>query len=150
MLCVQAVARQARRAGLSVTVVLAACEQRPVTSPSAERPLDAARDIGPVTARAIALALAEVPIRQQVLRDLRNSPYSEHKVVLQDYVQSPSGRLLLAAIERAGINSDSLGQALKNAEPIQFYVPVTAHRVSWRGTADVLVVPNLTSVARQV
>src|SRR6266487_2699713 len=114
MLRVQTVAQAVRWFALTVALVLAACEQKPATAPSAAGPEVSAQELGSMTARAIALAMAEPPIRQQILRDLRNSPYSEHKVVLQDYVQSPSGRLLLAAIERAGINSDSLGQELKN------------------------------------
>jgi hypothetical protein len=150
MLRVQAVAQTTRRLGVTVALVLAGCEQKPATAPSTAGPDVPAHEIGSMTARAIALAMAEAPIRQQILSDLRDSPISEHKVLLQDYLSSPKGKLLLAAIERAGINSDSLGQALKNAGPIQFYVPVTAHRVSWRGTADVLVVPNLTSDESQL
>jgi hypothetical protein len=128
-----------------LAMALTACDRDTTTAPGAVDPHSAAATIGPLAARAIALAMAETPIRMQVLMDLRDSPYSEHKVVLQNYLRTPGGLQLLAAIDRAGIGADALAKDLQQAPQIQFYVPGTAQRASWRATPDILVVPNLTS-----
>src|SRR5206468_1459249 len=104
-----------------------ACEQTPSSAPLPPDLQTHVQEIGPRAARAIALAMAEAPVRVQLLADFRDSPFSEHKVVLQDYLRSPSGTKLLGAMERAGIDSKSLSTALQGTGPIQFYVPVTSH-----------------------
>jgi len=147
---VQSLAHPASWSGLFLALALTGCEQSTTTAPPAPPPHGSSQEIGVAVARAIALAMAETPIRQQVLNDLRESPYSEHKVILQDYLRSPGGTRLLEAIERAGIDSDSLSSSLQDTPPIQFYVPVTAQRTSWRGTPDILVVPNLVQAAPDV
>lgn len=132
---------KARWSTLVAALVLMGCDHNTSTAPvarGAQTP-----QIGALAARAIAVALAEVPVRQRLLIDLRDSPYSEHKVVLQDYLRSTGGLELLSAMRQAGINVDSLTTALSEVAPIQFYLPSTAQRASWRGTPDILVVPDL-------
>src|SRR5205809_555405 len=124
-------------------IISTACDRNTTTALEPVEP-SAAPTIGPLAARAIALAMAQTPIRAQVLIDLRDSPYSEHKVVLQDYLRTSGGQRLLGAMDRAGIDTASLHRTLQDTPRIQFYVPVAAQRASWRGTPDVLVVPNLT------
>ena len=121
----------------------ARCSEAP--SNPAAKPSPEASEVGTLAARAIASALAEPAIRQQILGDLRDSPFSEHKVVLQDYFGTPGGVRVLDAIDRAGIDADKLRRALADVHRIQFYVPSTAQRSTWKGTDDVLVLANLTS-----
>ena len=129
-----------RWSALAVVLVLAGCDNSaPPVAPAAPD----TRGLGALAARAIALAMAEAPVRRSILNDLRDSPFSEHKIVLQDYLTTASGKELLAAMERAGIDAEVIRTGLQSAPRIQFYAPVTAQRVAWRGTPDILVVPNL-------
>ena len=139
-----AVTRVARVSSLVIlAVAFAACRDGTTTAP-APAVSDISPQVGALAAHAIAAAMAETQIRTRVLIDMRNSPYSEHKLVLQDYLRSGGGRELLAAMGRAGIDADGLAATLDRTPPIQFYVPIASQRASWRGTPDVLVVPNLT------
>jgi len=133
---------------LTLALTLTACDRSTTTDPKVEQP--AASAVGTQAARAIALAMADTQVRIEVLIDLRNSPYSEHKVILQDYLRTSGGRKVLAAIERAGIDSDSLDLTLRDAPPIQFYVPINSQRSSWRGSPDILVASLLGQEAPDV
>ena len=128
----------------AVVLVLTASCSDPTTRPIANPPTPDVSEVGTLAARALAGALAEPEIRQQILGDMRDSPFSEHKLVLQDYFATPGGARVLAAIERAGIDADKLRSSLQDAHRIQFYLPSTAQRSAWRGTPDVMVAPNLT------
>jgi uncharacterized protein YjdB len=129
----------------AAVVLTARCSDAP-SNPAATPPPKSpdASVVGPLAARAIALAMAEPAIRQQILGDMRDSPFSEHKLVLQDYFATPAGARVLDAIQQTGIDADDLRNKLKASRPIQFYVPSTDQRSSWRGSADVIVVANLT------
>lgn len=132
-------------AAMGAVAIFAACSE-PSTKPSASPPPGPGPDasaVGTLAARAIAIALVEPEIRQQILGDMRDSPFSEHKLVLQDYFRTPGGERVLDAIQRAGIDAGKLRSALQGAARIQFYVPNTAQRSSWQGTADVLVAASL-------
>ena len=137
-------ARGALMPVILLMLTLLSCSRETATAPGAPKTADDAAEVGPLAARAIALAMAEPQIRQQILGDMRDSPFSEHKLVLQDYFATTAGARVLDAIQRAGIDSDKLRSAVQDARRIQFYVPSTDQRSSWQGTADVLVVANLT------
>jgi len=137
-------ARGALMPVILLMLTLLSCNRETATAPGAPKTDPDASQVGPLAARAIALAMAEPQIRQQILGDMRDSPFSEHKLVLQDYFGTPGGARVLDAIQRAGIDSDKLRSALQDARRIQFYVPSTNQRSAWRGTADVMVAPHLT------
>jgi hypothetical protein len=137
----QRLRRFTRWSALALALALTACDRSTTTAPAVEK-ADASV-IGPQAARGIALAMADTQMRMQILTDLRNSPFSEHKVILQDYLRTGGGRHVLAAIERAGMNSADLDRLLRDAPPIQFYVPISEQRWSWRGTPDIIVVADL-------
>jgi hypothetical protein len=125
------------------TVLIGACSDGAVTSsenlPTAAQYMRSGSP-GSAVALSFANALAQ-PAARQILRDaLRASPYTEHKVVLQDFVQTPSGQeLLRIAAERTGLSLDELLGQVALLPRLDLYVPWVAHRKSWRGTPDVLV-----------
>ena len=84
-------------------IISSACDRNTTTALEPVEP-SAAPTIGPLAARAIALAMAQTPIRAQVLIDLRDSPYSEHKVVLQDYLRTSGGQRRSSAPHRQSSN----------------------------------------------
>lgn len=94
--------------------------------------------------RLIAVSLNSEAARQQLKRDLRAAPFREHKVELSTYLRSRSGGALLTRMAAAN-NSDEAAvfATLAAIRPLEFYMPVPAHRETWTGKADVLVVSQL-------
>lgn len=102
-----------------------------------------AREANIVT-RAIALALGDRAIRELVRDDMRASLWTEHKLVLQDYVQTPQGRRLIeVAASRAALDVAVLDAAILSLPRLDFYVPSRAQRLAWRGTPNIVVSSNL-------
>jgi len=140
----------ARRAVmLAALLVTAACADRP--NPVEPRPAEAT-PAGSVSsagsaeqarherfARRFALALRDAEFRAAVLQTLQQSRLREGKVHFQRFLRDGQGRQLrrLAALAReaeAGVAADLAG-----AEPLEFYLPVPAHRSAWRGSGELLV-----------
>jgi hypothetical protein len=90
--------------------------------------------------RAIALAFDDAGLRHRVKQDMRRAPYSEHKLALDAYLRGASGGVLLAKMaNETGRSRDELLDMLQRLGPMEFYMPVAAHRESWTGGADLLV-----------
>lgn len=90
--------------------------------------------------RAIALALKDAGLRQRVKNDMRQAPYSEHKLFLEKYLRGNSGGILLAKMAKeTGRSRDELMGLLQGLGPMEFYMPVVAHRQSWTGGANLQV-----------
>jgi hypothetical protein len=102
-------------------------------------------------ARLVAVAMDNEPARQRLKRDMRSTPFREHKLELAAYLKSKDGRSLLEsmAAQTRGGESDVFG-ALAAIRPLEFYMPVEKHRESWTGKADVLVVSQLDESAQIV
>lgn len=95
-------------------------------------------------ARLVALAMDNEPARQHLKRDMRAAPFREHKLELAPYLRSKDGKLLLDRMARAsGGTETELLSSLSGIRRLEFYMPVTAHRESWTGNADLLVVSQL-------
>lgn len=146
-------------AGLStcawiLAVVLAGCgEQKDLTSPVvAPARADVAGNTVAVNepaalrelTRATALAMRDAAIRQEVGREMREHGVThEHKLELRSFVEANAGGLLLAKMsQRSGLSRDSLARLIAAVRPLEFYMPVRAHRRAWRG-GDVLVASQL-------
>jgi hypothetical protein len=87
-----------------------------------------------LVARAIALGMKAPAVRLAVRDALRASPLTEHKLVLQDFVTTPTGRALLTeAATRMRIAVDSLDRIIGQLPALDFYVPSDAQRRTWRG-----------------
>jgi hypothetical protein len=61
---------------------------------------------------------------------MRASRFNEHKLVLQDLVNTPDGENLFSAATKS---------AIANLPALDFYLPFTTQRQTWRPTADVYV-----------
>jgi hypothetical protein len=122
--------------------LLGACSQVPI-DPSHRSTNEAVLPPPEFVARAIAMAMADQHVRTTIRDHMRASPMSEHKLQLQEYLSSPLGETLLAAVERSGLSRATFLSRLNSLPEIQFYVPARQQRLTWTGTADVVVSPNL-------
>jgi hypothetical protein len=95
-------------------------------------------------ARLVAVAMDNEPARQHLKRDMRAAPFREHKLQLGSYLRSADGRALLARmVALSGGSEQELFATIAAIRPLEFYMPVSNHRESWTGNADVLVVSQL-------
>lgn len=93
-----------------------------------------------MVARAFGLALSSPALRMGVLRAMRASPWVEHKLVLSDFLLTPSGRARLAAGASAiGTTAEELAATIAALPPMDLYVPSREDRRTWRGTSDIVV-----------
>lgn len=124
-----------------------AAVSRGLTTSEAETPGAAARVASPaptdspgVIAHSFALALARPDVRAAVRDAMRGSRVTEHKLVLQEFVGTPEGRLLVAAAAQAtGTTSEAVLSRVRALPLMDFYAPYREHRNRWRATADVRV-----------
>lgn len=94
--------------------------------------------------RAVALALGDPGIRLKVLTDMQNSSVREHKLAFNAYLTGRVGQQLLDAAAAATARTPSDLLALVNRiRPLEFYMPVVAHRRTWQGGREVLVAAQL-------
>lgn len=95
-------------------------------------------------ARAVALALSEPGTRLKVLTDMQKSTVREHKLALNVYLTGQVGQQLLNAAAAATSRTPSdLLELVNRIRPLEFYMPVTAHRRTWKGGREVLVAAQL-------
>ncbi|HEV7595089.1 MAG TPA: hypothetical protein VGO33_08830 [Gemmatimonadaceae bacterium] len=95
-------------------------------------------------ARLVAVAMDNEPARQHLKRDMRAAPFREHKLELAPYLRSKDGKALLGRMAKAnGGTETELLSVLAGIRRLEFYMPVAAQRESWTGSADVLVVSQL-------
>ncbi|HWL41045.1 MAG TPA: hypothetical protein VNO75_12490 [Gemmatimonadaceae bacterium] len=129
----------------SSLLTVASCSPDAVTAPPAPNPLEAAATTAEGSlARSLALAFQDPGVRIQVRDAMRASPVDEHKLVLQTFVQSESGKAMLrAAAERSGVSVESLEAQIASLPELDFYMPIRAHRRSWEATGNILVVATL-------
>jgi hypothetical protein len=90
--------------------------------------------------RAVALALANDAFRAEVLTEMRNAPFKEHKLELRQYLNP--GRLARLAAA-SGKTASELASALQTVRPLEFYMPVPSQRESWIGDANILIASQL-------
>jgi hypothetical protein len=91
--------------------------------------------------RLTALALQDQGLRQRVRTDMRNSRHTEeHKLHFSNYLEGQNGGILLAKmVKESGRSRVEVLDLIRSVRPLEFYMPVTQHRESWRGGADLLV-----------
>lgn len=100
---------------------------------------------------AFAVALDNAGLRNKIHRDLRDSRFTvEHKLHFWDYIETPQGggpgginqggADLLVAL--SNVTERSIEEVVGLAEqvgPLEFYLPVDAHREQWQGGRDMIV-----------
>lgn len=93
-----------------------------------------------LVARALALGMRDAAARIAVRDAMRASPLTEHKLVLGTFVQTPPGRVLIAAAAReAGTTVAALDSLIRGLPEADFYMPVRARRRSWQANGSMLV-----------
>jgi len=91
-------------------------------------------------ARGLALSLGDASLRQQLLEDLRDSPFPHHALHLRSYLRGSRGRMLATAAANALHISDEAFGALEAALPeLQIVVDRPIDRVRWTGGNDIAV-----------
>lgn len=134
---------------LMLVLAVSACDQ--TTSLEPERPSFKAHlhpslnntDEGDALVKAaelLARSLEDDAVRQAVKNHMRASPYNEHKLEFRSYLVSQDGGPLLAAMAReyAAETADVLA-LLARIRPLELYMPVVEHRLTWTGDPDVVV-----------
>src|SRR3989454_11129611 len=94
-------------------------------------------------ARAVALALADPDFRAYVKAQLDASSFREHKLPFQRFLAANGGRAAAALAQSAGATPAAMLRAADAAIPLEFYVPVPAHRTAWAGDENLLVATAL-------
>lgn len=103
-----------------------------------------------LVARGVALALRQPLLRHQLLQDLRDSPFPEHRIHLRSYLAGERGRAITAvAAAAAGVSTDSFLAIVEGLPQLQISVPVSYDRVTWTGS-DSAVVIGLTLPGKEV
>jgi hypothetical protein len=94
--------------------------------------------------RAVALALGDPGIRLKVLTDMQNSTVREHKLEFNTYLTGRLGQQLLnAAAAATGRTTSDVLELVSRIRPLEFYMPVAAHRLTWQGGREVLIAAQL-------
>ncbi len=141
-------------AGLGVVLMAAACGDIQEPTSAVPRAPSISTAVVPASvdaelqrvARAVALALGDAPVRLSLRDALRDSPWDEHQLLLQELVAAPEGRLLAAAAARAaGQTAEQFATRVAALPPLDLIMPSREHRTTWRGTPGVLVTATLNS-----
>lgn len=142
---------------LLLTIALAACTDAPMeptveavragpetsdllgTSATSETPIQSERM--DQIARSLALAFGNTQTREQVLFDLRDSPFPEHRIHLSEYLRGDRGASVKGEMaQRLGMSSTALDQALDSLPELEIWVPRTYDRVTWSGDDSVVLI----------
>lgn len=92
-------------------------------------------------ARGLALALGNTEIRQQILFDLRDSPFPEHRIHLSEYLRGDRGASVKDEMaQRLGLSSTRLEHSLDSLPELEIWVPRTYDRVTWSGDDSVVLI----------
>jgi hypothetical protein len=105
------------------------------TSPETQGEANKAERIAQLFAR----ALEQPDFREYVKQQLDASPFPEHKIQLQRFLQA-GGRRGIQALAQANLQPEvQIDEAARAAMPLEVYLPVPAHRSQWQGDDHVLV-----------
>lgn len=139
--------RTSQVAALALTAALAtACADDPSPTPTA--PAVDLASVSSVSAethqlegmtRRLALALGDPGFRARLYHRLQTSPYPEGKIQLQRTLEG-EGRGEFHALARLNREPESVTDSvLRGTRALEVYLPVPAHRRSWRGDTRLLV-----------
>jgi hypothetical protein len=94
-----------------------------------------------VVARALAMALANEPERRALHAALRDSPWMDHKLILQEYLSTAPGTALAArAAAASGLTESAFREHVRTLPRMDLYLPFRDHRLAWRASDELLVV----------
>ncbi|MEJ7760581.1 MAG: hypothetical protein WKF55_13440 [Gemmatimonadaceae bacterium] len=97
--------------------------------------------------KGVALALRTTSVRQQLLADLRDTPFPRHKIHLQSYLRGARGAAIVeAAALGLAVTPQHLLMQLAALPTLEFSMSRSIDRVRWTGTDDVLVVGSVSTL----
>jgi len=138
-----------RSCALATIILIAACSDRTVTPPTppAETPttssaVNAKRP--EALAKMFAKGLKNPAFRAYLKAQLNASPYREHKLQFETFLEANASRALREIAAENGATKDVLASAAKGAIALEVYFPVPAHRAAWTGDEQVLVATAVT------
>src|SRR5213592_495072 len=135
-----------RSCAVAALLLIAACSDRTVTTPS-EAPVAAiaANARRPeALARMVAKGLKNPAFRAYLKAQLDASPYREHKLQFETFLAANGSRALGEIAVENGTTKDALADEAKAAIALEVYFPVPAHRAAWTGDEQVLVATAVT------
>jgi hypothetical protein len=98
------------------------------------------RAVAQEVAKGLALAMVKHDVRTQVRDAMRTSRWNEHRLVLQEFVVTPqASRLVESGAKALGISPEEFKATIVSLPQLDFYVPFSEHRTTWKATADLLV-----------
>ncbi|MGH7720195.1 MAG: hypothetical protein ACREON_15305 [Gemmatimonadaceae bacterium] len=130
---------------VSMALALAACDADLPPSPESDVTITAKKAASAPAAspennvaRGIALALREHDVRVAIRDAMRASRFTEHKLVLQEFIQTEAGRAVVAAAAASsGLSESAFRSLIDQLPPLDFYVSRRDDRKSWRASANV-------------
>lgn len=90
-------------------------------------------------ARRMARALKDPAFRAYVKSALDASPYLEHKLQFQRFLDADGGRARRELARLNDLPETTVAAEARAAIPLEMYFPVPAHRAAWEGGTDLLV-----------
>ena len=90
-------------------------------------------------ARTLALALRSPVLRAYLRAQLRASPYREHKLQFQHFLDAGGQHALRAIVAATRGSAATVAQNARAAIPLELYLPVPAQRLGWMGEGRLLV-----------
>ncbi len=92
-------------------------------------------------ARWLNSALQDPTARAALHRALRESTMPEYKLVLENFADWPEGQAVLEAMRKAtGERAEDVRGAIRALPRVEVYMPLAAHRKTWRSDEEVSVV----------
>ena len=135
-----------RSCALATIILIAACSDRTLTPP-ADTPIAASAVNAKrpeALARMFAKGLKNPAFRAYLKAQLNASPYREHKLQFETFLEANSSRALREIAAENGATKDALASEAKGAIALEVYFPVPAHRAAWTGDEQVLVATAVT------
>lgn len=107
--------------------------------PNGTTPAASERQASEELARALAMALSDPQIRQEIKAALATSGIREGKLDFSSFIAG-RGASILSKVTVLGVsNPVRLASLIRQVRGLELYMPVHAHRDAWKGGADVMV-----------
>lgn len=131
---------------VGLTTLVACGEPRGATEPATATATEiggAANTPHEQLALRMARAMQNPAFRAHVRAQLAASPFREHKLEFQGFLNAHEARGLRVLGEASGVALSVVQGEAARAMPLEFYMPVPAHRAAWTGDEHILVATAL-------
>ena len=135
-----------RTVAITAVMLVAACSERSISPPTemlGSPPIPSA--LPPIAlAKLVAKGLRNPAFRAYLKAQLDASPFREHKLQFETFLNANSGRAAREIADESGTTQQSVADQARTAMALEVYFPVPAHRAAWTGDENVLVATALT------